>query len=83
MPNKQILSFRIGSYNKRIKKDCELNFNNICNEQGYKIHALEIVDDYVHLFVEFHPGNSLSQVIQYSILKEGSSYRLFKLHPEL
>ena len=68
-------------YDKQIKKDCELIFNNICNEQGYKIHALEIVDDHIHLFVEFHPSNSLSEVVQY--LKGGSSYRLFKLHPEL
>lgn len=50
-------------------------------EKGYKIHAMEIVDDHVHLFLEFHPSASLSEVIQY--LKGGSSYRLFKLHPEL
>ncbi|HWQ47836.1 MAG TPA: IS200/IS605 family transposase [Methanosarcina sp.] len=68
-------------YIKQIKKDCELILDNICIEQGYKLHALEIVDDHVHLFVEFHPSNSLSEVIQY--LKGGSSYRLFKLHPEL
>jgi putative transposase len=50
-------------------------------EQGYKIHALEIVDDHVHLFLEFHPNSSLSKVVQF--LKGGSSYRMFKLHPEL
>jgi putative transposase len=68
-------------YNKLIKKDCELILTNICMEQGYKLHAMEVVDDHVHLFVEFHPSNSLSEVVQY--LKGGSSYRLFKLHPEL
>mgnify|MGYP002411185185 CR=1 FL=1 len=68
-------------YNKQLKKDCELILNNICMEQGYKIHAMEIVEDHVHLFLEFHPSISLSKVIQY--LKGGSSYRLFKLHPEL
>jgi putative transposase len=68
-------------YNKQIKKDCELILNNICIEQHYKLHAFEVVEDHVHLFVEFHPSNSLSEVIQY--LKGGSSYRLFKLHPEL
>ena len=68
-------------YNKRIKKDCELILSNICVEKGYKIHAMEVVDNHVHLFLEFHPSNSLSEVIQY--LKGGSSYRLFKLHPEL
>jgi putative transposase len=42
---------------------------------------MKAVDDHVHLFVEFHPSNSLSEVVQY--LKGVSSYRLFKLHPEL
>ncbi|MGB9940210.1 IS200/IS605 family transposase [Methanosarcina sp.] len=68
-------------YNKRIKKDCELILSNICTKNGYKIHAMEVVDNPVHLFLEFHPSNSLSEVIRY--LKGGSSYRLFKLHPDL
>ena len=58
-----------------------INLHNICTEKGYKIHAMEVVEDHVHLFLEFHPSTSLSEVIQY--LKGGSSYRLFKLHPEL
>ena len=68
-------------YNKRVKKDCESIFKNICAENGYSIHAMEVVEDHVHLFLEFHPSASLSKVIQY--LKGGSSYRLFRLHPEL
>jgi putative transposase len=68
-------------YNKQIKKDCESIFNNICTEQGYRIHAMEVVEDHVHLFLEFQPNNSLSEVVQY--LKGGSSYRIFKLHPEI
>jgi putative transposase len=42
---------------------------------------MEVVEDHVHLFLEFHPSTSLSEVLQY--LKGGSSYRLFKLYPEL
>ena len=68
-------------YNKRVKKDCESIFKNICAEKGYRIHAMEVVEDHVHLFLEFHPSTSLSKVIHH--LKGGSSYRLFKLHPEL
>ncbi len=68
-------------YDRRVKKDCELILKTICMEQGYKIHAIELTDDHIHLFLEFHPSLSLSNVIQY--LKGGSSYRLFKLHPEL
>ena len=55
--------------------------SNICMEQCYKIHAIEIVEDHVHLFLEFRPSISLSKVVQY--LKGGSSHRLLKLHPEL
>jgi putative transposase len=67
--------------NRQVKKDCESILNNICMEQGYKIHAMEIVEDHVHLFLELYPSVSLSKVVQY--LKGGSSYRLFRLHPEL
>ena len=55
--------------------------NNICMEQDYRIHAMEFMDDHVHLFLEFHPSTSLSDVVQR--LKGGSAYRLFRLHPEL
>ena len=68
-------------YDRRVKKDCELTLKNICSEQGYKIHAIELSEDHVHLFLEFHPSISLSKVVQH--LKGGSSYRMFKLHPEL
>ena len=68
-------------YERQVKKDCELVINDICRENGYKIHAMEIVEDHVHLFLEFHPSISLSRVVQ--SLKGGSSYRLFELHPEL
>ena len=46
-----------------------------------EFHAMEIVEDHVHLFLEFHPTISLSKVVQY--LKGSSSYRMFKRHPEL
>jgi putative transposase len=68
-------------YSSRVKKDCELVLRVVCKEQGYNIHAMEVVEDHVHLFLEFHPSTSLSKAIQY--LKGSSSYRLFRLHPEL
>ena len=63
-----------------LKRIASLYSTNICTEKGYKIHVLEVVDNHLHLFLEFHPSTSLSEVVQY--LKGGSSYRLFKLHPE-
>ncbi len=68
-------------YDKQVKKDYEVIINNICMEKGYKIHAMEILEDHVHLFLEFHPSISLSKAVQY--LKGGSSYKLLKRHPEL
>ena len=68
-------------YERQVKKDCELIINDICRENGYRIHAMEIVEDHVHFFLEFHPTISLSKVVQY--LKGSSSYRMFKRHPEL
>ena len=64
-----------------LKRIASLVLSKICMEQGYKIHAMEIVDDHVQLFLEFRPSYSLSRVVQF--LKGGSSYRMFKLHPEL
>ena len=72
--------YRIFS-NRQVKKDCESILNNICMEQGYKIHAMEIVEDNAHLLLEFHPSTSLSKVVQH--LKGCSFCRLFRLHPEL
>ncbi len=68
-------------YNQRVKKDCELILKGICMKRCYRIHAIELTEDHVHLFIEIHPSISLSKVIQF--LKGGSSYRMFKLHPEL
>jgi len=33
----------------QVKKDCELIFKSICLEQGFKIHAIEIVEDHEKL----------------------------------
>ena len=52
-------------YNNRVKKGCESILNNICTEKGYKIHSMEVVEDHVHLFLEFHLSTSLSEVLQH------------------
>lgn len=64
-----------------VKKDFESILNKLCLDKGYKIHALEVMDDHVHLFLEFHPSDSLSIVIKN--LKGITARELFKQHPEL
>ena len=64
-----------------VKKDFESILSKLCLDKGYKIHALEVMDDHVHLFLEFHPSDSLSLVIKN--LKGITARELFKQHPEL
>lgn len=64
-----------------VKKDCERILKEACESRGYRIHALEVMDDHVHMFLEFHPSTSVSKVIM--DLKGVSARELFKRHPEL
>jgi putative transposase len=66
-------------YNKRVKKDCESIIKDICAEKSYRIYAMEVVD---HCTFSGIPSKYLT-IQGNSTLKIGSSYRLFKLHPEL
>jgi putative transposase len=38
-------------YNKLIKKDFASNLTTICIDQSYKIHAMDVVENQVHLFL--------------------------------
>ena len=61
----------------KLKKSCSI-FTDICTEQGYKIHTMEVMEYHIHLFPGIHPSNSLLEVVQ--CLKEVNCYRFFKLH---
>ena len=50
-------------------------------ELNIQIHALEIMPDHVHIFVEIPPTMSVSKALQ--LFKGISSYKLFKQHPWL
>jgi putative transposase len=51
------------------------------NRYGYKILALEIMEDHIHLFLEMHPMHSLSKTFQ--LFKGISARKLFWRFPSL
>ena len=56
--------------------------HNIASENGFCIEHLEIgLDDHVHLLISAPPKLSVTAMVK--CLKGTSSFRLFRLHPEL
>ena len=64
-----------------IKKLCEQSFNEIATKYNFKIVALEIQPDHVHLFVDFPPTYSISKVVQ--LFKGISAYKLLHKFPHI
>jgi len=53
----------------------------IAKKEGMRLHALEVMPDHIHIFLEVPPTKSMAQVIQ--LLKGKTGYHLFRLFPEL
>ena len=64
-----------------IKKLCEQSFYEIADKCNFKIFALEIQPDHVHLFVDFPPNYSASKVVQ--LFKGISAYKILHKFPSL
>jgi putative transposase len=64
-----------------LAKRVEATLREIANRYKMQIHALKVLEDHVHIFVNFKPSMSLSAVFQY--LKGISSYEIFKDFPWL
>ena len=64
-----------------IKRICKKSFYATAYKYGFKIHALEIMPDHVHLFVEFNPSYSVSKVIQ--LFKGRAAHNIFSKIPYL
>lgn len=64
-----------------IKKLCEQSFYEIASKCNFKIFALEIQPDHVHLFVDFPPNYSASKVVQ--LFKGISAYKILHAFPSI
>ena len=67
--------------NSHVARGCRLVFYEIAERYQYKILALEIMEDHVHLFLEMHPTHSLSYTFQ--LFKGISARKLFWRFPSL
>ncbi len=66
-------------FHKGIRKQCKKAFYGIAYSYSFKIHALEIQPDHVHLFVSFASSYSVSKVVQ--LFKGISARRILKEFP--
>ena len=64
-----------------VARGCKLVFQEIADEYGYKILALEVTPNHVHLFLAMHPTHSLSRTFQ--LFKGISARKLFWRFPSL
>ena len=64
-----------------VKKLCEQSFIEVADKHDFKIYALEIQLDHVHLFVNFAPSYSVSRVVQ--LFKGNSAYKILHKFPHL
>jgi putative transposase len=64
-----------------IKKLCIQSFYEIAREHNFKIYALEIQPDHVHLFVDFPPTYAVSKVVQ--LFKGITAYRILHKFPSI
>ena len=62
-------------------RGCKMIFREIAEKYGYKILALEVMEDHIHMFLEIHPTHSLSRTFQ--LFKGISARMLFLRFPSL
>ena len=60
---------------------CKMIFQDIAKQYNYRILAMEVMEDHVHLFLEIHPTHSLSYTFQ--LFKGISAKKLFWRFPSL
>lgn len=60
-------------------KDCEVAIRSVAERHGIQIIELGVMEDHVHVVVTIPPEMSVSDAI--GLLKGGSSYELFRSHP--
>lgn len=65
----------------KIKEFLEDQLLTICETKNWKISAMEIMPDHIHIFIAAHPQYSPTGIVK--VLKGVTGLRLFKKYPEL
>lgn len=65
---------------EKYRHDYEVILRILAKRYGFEIVELAVMPDHVHIVVMAPPSFSVSKILQ--ILKGGSSYEFFHLHPE-
>lgn len=74
--------YRRAAFARKDIRDClKRLLKAICKQREYRIHAMEVMPDHVHMFVELPPRDSPSTAVQY--LKGKTAYHPFRVLPEL
>ena len=62
-------------------EDCKRLLQELAEEYGFRILAMEVMPDHVHLLVDAKPQFYISDMVK--IIKGGLARQLFLLHPEM
>lgn len=65
----------------KIKEFLEDQLLTICETKEWKISAMEVMPDHIHIFITAHPKYSPTAIVK--VLKGVTGLRLFKKYPEL
>lgn len=65
----------------KIKEFLEDQLLTICETKDWKISAMEVMPDHIHIFISAHPKYSPTAIVK--VLKGVTGLRLFKKYPEL
>jgi putative transposase len=60
-------------------RECEVVLTNIASQHKMKMFEVFVMPDHVHVLVGIPPTMSVSKALQ--LLKGGSSFQMFRLHP--
>ena len=62
-------------------EDCKRLLQELAKEYGFRILAMEVMPDHVHLLIDAKPQFFISDMVK--IIKGGLARQLFLLHPEM
>ena len=76
-----VTKFRYKTLVGKLDNDVKKIICDLANENGWHIQILETHADHIHILLDYHQTDSISNIVK--ILKQQSTYRIWQLHSEL